>query len=366
MSNDAPAATAPAAMPTPVAIIKPPKEIRYDPQNPATLYMDAGAFEQIQRVGRMLANSNLVPDHLRSRWGMVDGKSTCIEDRSGDCALIFCQALRWELDPLAVAQNTFVVKGKLGYEGKLIAALINMSGRTEEPLRYTYSGPVDGNLAIVVSARFKGESEDRTTPGDFASWHTTKDGKVSDQWRPGQRRSMLRYRGAREWAREHMPEILLGIQSAEDLHGDTSEADAVETVRLGDTHVPVNRVVETLRAQAAAAKPEPHEHPAPAKLAAGSTYVCEVLGCGEEVVGTCTHPGVKPSALALTPSSKLIACPDCPAELRGMLPREPGDEDEPAPPAADVAAVKAVAAAAQAQPDRKAQGRRPSLLDDAK
>lgn len=297
---------------TQAPVVRAPLQINYDPQNPASLYMDGGAFGQIQRVGAMLAESALVPDHLRGK--------------KADCALIVAQAFRWQLDPLAVAAHTYVVHGKLGYEGKLIAALVNVSGRLAGPLRYAYSG--DGaKRSIVVSGRIKGESEDRVVSGDFAGWHTKdKSGtKPSDQW-TRQPDSMLRYRGAREWARAHVPEVILGIQAEDDLEAREVE---VGSGRSDAAAAGNGRLAEALRACDG-------EHPGP-RCSAPDCY----LLVGESVEEAPEDPAVvKAREIAEAKADREVGA----------------DDDDPAPTAA--APQPARAATPKAASPREAFGQR--------
>lgn len=252
--------------------------IAYDPDNAASLLLDRGAFAQIQRVGSMLAASEMVPSHLRQK--------------PADCALVVAQAFRWGLDPLAVAQSTFVVKGKYGYEGKLIAALVNTSGRTDGPLAYAYSG--DGaKRRVVVSARLRGETEARTIEGTVDEWATD-----NEKWRKSPD-SMLRYRGAREWARAHMPEVILGIQADDEVEQPvvfSGSTPAAQAAALG-----ADPLVDRLR------KPCDGKHPGPA--CAQDCYL--IQGEDVPVVGQVT---VGPGRVETKPV------------------REPGsDDDDPTP-----------------------------------
>lgn len=175
--------------------------VTVDVNNPTSLYLDTAVFNQIQRVALMMTRSGLAPAHLRS-----DKEN----DRTADCILVVAQALRWRSDPFAVAQHTFVTQGKLGYEGKLIAAMVNASGNLREPLNYEYDGEGD-NRRVVVSGQFRGSDVVRKVEGKVSSWKT-----ANKFWKdnPDQ---MLAYRGAREWARRHMPEVLLGVNSEDEV-----------------------------------------------------------------------------------------------------------------------------------------------------
>lgn len=172
--------------------------VTVDVNNPTSLYLDTAVFNQIQRVAVLMSRAGLAPQHLRG------------DDKVADCILVVAQALRWKSDPFAVAQHTFVTQGKLGYEGKLIAAMVNSSGKLKENLNYTYSGEGDAR-AVVVSGTLKGSDRLREIDGTVGKWKT-----ANKFWKdnPDQ---MLAYRGAREWARRHMPEVLLGVNSEDEI-----------------------------------------------------------------------------------------------------------------------------------------------------
>lgn len=191
-------AEAPSPGPSSMVPSVPRPAVSFDADDPVSLYMNTGIFDQLQRVAKMMAKANLVPAHLRG------------DEKIADCFLVAAQAFRWRMDPFSVAQHTFVTSGKLGYEGKLIAGLINASGKLETNLRPVYSGDGQGRKVVIVG-RIRGEPEDRTIDGTVAGWKTS-----NEKWQsmPDQ---MLFYRGAREWARRHMPEVMLGISAEEEV-----------------------------------------------------------------------------------------------------------------------------------------------------
>lgn len=181
-----------AKMPTPARM-----PVAVDVNNPVALYLDTGVFEQLQRVAGLMCSSGLAPGHLRGK------------EKIADAFLVVAQAFRWSMDPFAVAQHTFVYQGKLGYEGKLIAAVVNASGRLKSSLNYRYEGSGDARK-VIVTGQFKDDAAPREIDGTVREWKTGNEkwAKMPDQ--------MLAYRGAREWARRHMPEVILGVNYADD------------------------------------------------------------------------------------------------------------------------------------------------------
>lgn len=179
-------------MPTPARM-----PVAVDVNNPVALYLDTGVFEQLQRVAKLMVSSGLAPGHLKG------------ENKMADAFLIVAQAFRWGMDPFAVAQHTFVYQNKLGYEGKLIAAVVNASGKLKSPLNYRYEGTGD-TRKVIVTGQFASDAAPREVEGTVREWKTGNEkwAKMPDQ--------MLAYRGAREWARRHMPEVILGVNYADD------------------------------------------------------------------------------------------------------------------------------------------------------
>lgn len=271
-TQGAPPAAEAQAAPQPAATPRPERAmVKFDANDPVSLYMDSGVFEQLQRVGKMMSESILVPDHFKKKVG--------------DCALVAAQSFRWRMDPFAVVQHTFVYKGKLGYEGKLIAAVVNSSGKLQSNLRYEYSGS-GKDRKIVVSGRLKGEEKDRTVEGTVKDWATDNDMWTKD---PDQ---ILSYRGAREWARRHMPEVLLGV------HADEEVKQIVEMERGADGTFAARPTLDTLADDLNANAGAPPE-PAPAPQ-------------------TCDHAGARQYLVDKSgaPTGDVAACPDCGEEVK--------------------------------------------------
>lgn len=150
---------------------------------------------QAIELANMIAKSELVPTQLRQK--------------PADCLLVIEQSMRWGMSPFAVAQCTSVIHGKLMYEGKLVAAVVNANGNLQERLSYVYSGEGD-NRKIVVTGHMRGEKEPRTIEA------VLKDVKTSnEQWKK-QPDQQLMYSGVRTWARRHTPELMLGVMSPDE------------------------------------------------------------------------------------------------------------------------------------------------------
>jgi hypothetical protein len=176
--------------------------------------LDTAHFEQMQRVAVVMAASSLIPEGLYKEKD-VDLPPSRI---TANCFLVVNQAVRWVMDPFAVAQCVSVIKGKLCYEGKLIAAVIE--AKLGAQLEYEISGEGE-SMKVVVSAAIDGrpvmdsKGKPKTVEGTVREWKT--DGTNSPWQAKGGFPRMLRYRGAREWARVHAPGLMLGVYSDDEM-----------------------------------------------------------------------------------------------------------------------------------------------------
>lgn len=91
------------------------------------IMLDEKLFGRVQMMADMMSKSKTTPEHLR---GSVPA-----------CFDVVGRALTWGLYPPAVAQATFDAgAGKLGYEAKLVQAIMENSGLLEEPIDAEFKG----------------------------------------------------------------------------------------------------------------------------------------------------------------------------------------------------------------------------------
>lgn len=197
---------------------KPPaREMRTVEDNgPLAFMMDTARFEHLQRVARMLGCSDVTPKHLL-------GDSP--ERTMANCFRVVNQAMRWGVDPFALADESYVVHGRLGYQGKLVAAIVQRHAPLDGRLRYSHTGS-GGDRTITVSGRFVGESEDRTIELSVKTAKTDNKMWTSD---PDQK---LVYSGVTKWARRHCPEVLLGVLTEDDLDRIAEQSPKTNRVTL--------------------------------------------------------------------------------------------------------------------------------------
>jgi hypothetical protein len=181
---------------------------------------DTARFEHMHRIATGMAAASLIPEHL---WKDKTGALSPEQVRA-NCFLVVNQAVRWNIDPFALAPESYVVGGKLAYQGKVIAAIINARAPIKERLKYTFTGAKGTDaFAITVSATFQGEDEPRTITLSVGEAKTS-----NDMWRKDPEQKLV-YSGSIKWARRFCPDIVLGVVTEDDVI-DITPAPAVEKI----------------------------------------------------------------------------------------------------------------------------------------
>jgi len=182
----------------------------------AMIEATAKRFVIAGQIADAMCQASLLPEHLRCRrsGGKVEQLST--EEIKANCVLIVNQALRWGVDPFAILPSTFVIGGNLGFDGKLIAAIVNKLGGLSRKLSYEFSGEGQ-NRTVTVSGQLEGEDEPRTVSV------TVKDAKTDNAIWTKDPDQKLVYTGATRWARRHCPHVILGIISDDEPAGEIVE-----------------------------------------------------------------------------------------------------------------------------------------------
>jgi hypothetical protein len=167
----------------------------------AGIMMDSARFDQAQRVASTLAYAALTPKHL---------KGSTPQESVANCFRVVNQAFRWGMDPFAVADETYVVAGRLGYQGKLVASVVNTRSNLASRLKYEYEGEGDGRTVTVIG-RFANEDFDRTITLSVGQAKTS-----NEMWKkdPDQK---LYYSAVAKWARRHCPEVILGVMTSDEV-----------------------------------------------------------------------------------------------------------------------------------------------------
>lgn len=214
----------------------------------------ADGFALMQRGATLLANSTIVPAQYRALNVKKDRYGNIIKEEENPSAMSNCvvalnMASRMGADPLMIMQNLYIVEGRPAWSSQYIIASINACGKYS-PLRfkledlgkkeaeYTETTWVNNkpvrnvkkvdihDMKCIAWALEKKTGEVLESPPvtiELAvkeGWY----GKNGSKWQT-MPEVMLRYRAASFFGKLYAPELLMGIQTAEEVHDGTYDME---------------------------------------------------------------------------------------------------------------------------------------------
>jgi hypothetical protein len=196
-------------------------------------------FDRCKQIaGYMAKAEGFTPPHLI-------GKSEA-------CFAVVTRAITWRLDPFSVMQSTYQTPGgKVGYEGKLVQAILENSGHLQGPVTYELFGDwnrirgkhkkaqsqrggeyfapdwkpeEEVGLGVIVRAQVKGEPQAR----ELEFYLTSAWPRNSTLWalRPDQQ---IKYTACRAFGNTVAPGILMGVPFDTDADGRGTMTDVSPT-----------------------------------------------------------------------------------------------------------------------------------------
>lgn len=230
----------------------PPLPVHYS--GPLAFLVDTNAFNHLWRVAKSYAAAGtMVPKNFQGK--------------PEDC-FVACQlALRLGCDPYMLMQNTYIVHGRPGFEAKLATALLNSSGKLKGTLKYSFDGSGDayGCRAWGIDA----ETGEKVV-GPKVDWSMVKaegwnkDKQIRDGG--GVQKSkwntmpdlMFTYRAATFFIRTNYPEVLMGMQTRDELE------DSVIDVEVTPSEPPPSKAQAMAeRIKTSGSQPVSREEPEP-------------------------------------------------------------------------------------------------------
>jgi hypothetical protein len=157
-------------------------------------------MEKALRFSEIMAQADIIPTHYRGKTANV--------------FIAVQSALRMNLDPMHVMQNTFVISGKLGMVSSFAISLANGSGLFDSGISYKIEGKGD-DLKVTAFANLK-------KSGREISYAITMREAIAEGWTKNAKyrtlpELMLRYRAATLLIRTHVPEVLNGMHMVEEI-----------------------------------------------------------------------------------------------------------------------------------------------------
>jgi hypothetical protein len=159
-------------------------------------------FVHAERVAVMLADSTLVPDHYRKNVA--------------NCLIALEMSNRIGASPMMVMQHLHIIKGRPSWSSPFIIASINTCGRFTK-LNFRKSGEGD-SYGYEAVAKDKKTNEELVGPK--VTWAMVKAegwlAKDGSKWKT-MPELMFQYRAAAFFGRLHAPDVLMGMQTSEEV-----------------------------------------------------------------------------------------------------------------------------------------------------
>lgn len=284
------------------------------------------SFELMQRAAKLLSSSTLVPTVYRSQIVKKGNSSNnwaeTVEDNPNalpNCVIALNMSARMGADPLMIMQNLYVIEGRPSWSSQFVISAINTCGRYS-PLRFDLSEAGEAQDVSYTTAEGYGKERknvtkkvtvrhqscvawaiERETGQRLESPKITIQMAIDEGWltKNGSKwqtmpELMLRYRAAAFFGRLYSPEILMGLQTAEETH-DIIDLNADGSVSVTRETAPAAKTVPMPQSKSAnQPKAEPAEIvPAEEKIEAAT----ETIPAVETVEKSAAKPkDTKPAA----------------------------------------------------------------------
>ena len=184
-----------------------------------TMWSDTKSMNAAMKVANMLAKSQLLPEQYIGH--------------PENCLIAIDIANRMRVSPLLVAQNLYIVRGKPGWSGSFAISAINNCGKFS-PLDFVYTKNGGGGCYAQATRLSDGKllkgTEITLDMAQKEGWST----KPGSKWLT-MSEQMLAYRAGSFFARAYCPEVLLGVQTIDeiqDVNGYVDEDKSVVTIEL--------------------------------------------------------------------------------------------------------------------------------------
>ena len=162
------------------------------------------AFEDAQRIAKALASSTLIPPQFQGQQGFAN------------CLVALEIAGRMNISPFLCMQHLHIIHGRPSWSSAFIIAMVNGCGRFT-PLRFEVSGEGESLACYAVATDIKTQQELKGPTITMAmakkeGWAT----KSGSKWiTMGE--LMIRYRAAAFWGRLFAGDLLVGLQTQEEV-----------------------------------------------------------------------------------------------------------------------------------------------------
>lgn len=173
------------------------------------IMMNDEAMNRLMSLAKVMSTTKItIPKHLQGN--------------EGDCLAVVMQAALLGMNPFAVAQKTHVINGVLGYEAQFVNAVIITRAPVKDRLNFEWFGDfskINGKESksaehgVKVWATMRGEDVPRVLELTMAQVGPVRN---SPLW-VADPRQQLAYLAIKRWSRLYCPDVILGVNSVDDL-----------------------------------------------------------------------------------------------------------------------------------------------------
>ena len=168
----------------------------------SSIYKNTDSFEFAQRQAKSLCESNLVPISYQGQKGLPN------------CLVALEMSKRMNLSPLTVMQNLNIIHGRPTWSAQFISSQIMGCGRFEN---FDYLVKGEGET-LEVQCVAKRVEDQKMIKGTAVSMRMARlEGWTKNPKYTSMPELMLRNRAATFFGRQYIPDLLLGVQTSEEV-----------------------------------------------------------------------------------------------------------------------------------------------------
>ena len=168
----------------------------------SSIYENPDSFEFAQRQAKSLCESNLVPTSYQGQKGLPN------------CLVALEMSKRMNLSPLTVMQNLNIIHGVPSWSAQFISSQILGCGRFEN---FDYLVKGEGET-LEVQCIAKRIADQKLIKGTAVSMKMARlEGWTKNPKYTSMPELMLRNRAATFFGRQYIPDLLLGVQTSEEV-----------------------------------------------------------------------------------------------------------------------------------------------------
>ena len=168
--------------------------------HPMATMLNAALYTNLKRAAATLSKSQFVPQRFR--------------DHPEDVFVALHMSHRLGADPLLILQNLYVVHGEPGWKSQFVIAQANASGKLSDPIAFDTAGEGEG-MSVTASATMKATGKTISATVDMKM--AKAEGWTKNTKYQSMPEHMLCFRSAAFLVRRYLPEVMLGMQTMEEL-----------------------------------------------------------------------------------------------------------------------------------------------------